>query len=238
MNRKNTVFFLIFIVGILLTLNSKVNACSCASMMSSCEATADATAVFIGLVEDVKGTAESATYQIKVEKVFAGDVSNTIKAYSSINICGYGFAVGEKYFIYAYSAPKKGQLKEFLATYCNRILHISEAKDDLDFFETHRSKMNGSRIYGTIVEDKSTDSSLPKEKRLLPMAGVKIEVEGQGQTYKLITDKNGWFEIEGLKPGEYLIRLMLSKGFRAAGGNERKIFLNERSCSKETFGVN
>lgn len=134
MNRKNTVFFLIFIVGILLTLNSKANACSCAPMKSSCEASANATAVFIGFIEDVKGTAESATYQIKVEKVFAGDVSKTVKAYSSVNICGYVFTVGEKYFIYAYSDPNKGQLKEFFATYCSRILPVSAANDDLVFF--------------------------------------------------------------------------------------------------------
>lgn len=97
--------------------------------------------------------------------------------------------------------------------------------------------MNGSRIYETITEDKTTDSSLPKEKRLPPMAGVKIEVEGQGQTYKLTTDKNGWFKVEGLKPGEYLVRLHLSKGLGAGGGNERRVFLNEHSCRKENFYV-
>ena len=206
-------------------------------MRSSCEATANATAVFIGEVEDFKGTSSGGTYQIKVEKVFAGSVAETVEAYSSISFCGYGFIPGEKYFIYAYSDPKKGEVKNFIATYCNRILPISEAKDDVDFFQSQRAKMNGSRIYGTIAKDKSTDSSLPKEKRLPPMADVKIEVEGQGQIYKLVTDKNGWFEIEDLKPGEYIVRLLLSKKLRAAGGNERKVFLNEQSCSKENFFV-
>lgn len=245
MKFKNLGILLIIAFSILLLLDSGTFACSCASMSSPCEAQGESSAAFVGLVENYEGTEKLGTYRIKVEQVFAGNVAAKVEGLY-IESCGYSFVIGERYFIYAYSGKRDEQVKSFRASYCSRIFQLNEAKEDLAFFQTQRPKMNESRIYGTIVEDRSKTyqsltlkelKAVPKEQLTPPLSAIQIKVEGQGNTYNLTTDKNGQFEIDGLKPGEYVVQLVLPGNREAAGGNKRRVFLNERGCSQQFYSV-
>ena len=235
-------FFVAFFI--LLSLDSRAFACSCGSMSSPCEAQGESSAAFVGLVENYEGTEKLGSYRIKVEQVFSGNVAEKVEGFY-IESCGYSFIIGERYFIYAYS--KRGeQVKRFRASYCSRIFRLEKAEEDLTFFQSQRPKMNGSRIYGTILEDRSRayqsltlkeQNALPKEQITPPLLGIQVKVEGQENSYNLTTDKNGQFEIDGLKPGEYLVQLLLPGNREAAGGNKRRVFLNERGCSQQFYSV-
>lgn len=226
MKYKNFAFLIFATVLILLSLNLDVRACLCAKS-SPCDSFGTASAVFIGVVENYEKTENFGTYRIKVEKVIAGETVPIVKAYSILkSSCAFdGFIVGERYLIYARSFSDK-QVKEFPVSLCDRIFSIEAIPQEYwEFIESTRPKMKGSKIYGVVFEEGSL------------MSGIEIKIIGQGDNYKLTTDKSGRFEIEGLKPGEYLILVSLPQNKVAYNGNSRRTYVFERGCRQENFGV-
>lgn len=122
----------LFLAGLGLVLTPKSShACSC-SRVSPSEALESSYAVFMGTVASIRYHESGAgtgyigeTAEFEVDTVWKGPVSQTIYAKpSSYNSsCGFGFAQGATYLVYADSA--------FSVSMCSRTSPVSRATEDL-----------------------------------------------------------------------------------------------------------
>ena len=92
-------------------------------------------AVFVGEVTEIiapKTTsgeeAWTAEVRFKVLQTWKGITTETVKVFTANRccICGYEFAVGERYLVYAYSSNK-----DLGTSFCTRTKTLSEASKDL-----------------------------------------------------------------------------------------------------------
>jgi hypothetical protein len=86
-----------------------------------------AAAVFAGEVRSVKTEGHNLIVEIKVEKVWKGAITRTVvvQTANSGAACGYSFAEGKKYLVYAHG---KGSLSVSL---CSRTKPLESASEDL-----------------------------------------------------------------------------------------------------------
>jgi len=86
-----------------------------------------AAAVFSGEVGDIKTEERSFVVEIKVEKVWKGEIPKTIVVQTSklASDCGYSFALGRKYLIYVYGG------EPFTVSHCSRTKPLESASEDL-----------------------------------------------------------------------------------------------------------
>ena len=174
-----------------------------------------AKAVFIGQVlggteqlssQDQSGeshTIEAGQVRFVVEEVFKGSLANetTIEIASHKGTsCGpYGLKRGERYVVYAYGSEKDSE--NLYSGVCTRTAPIdsSYAKVDLEFLRNLPPAGTGGKIRGRIWADLRAGGATP-----LPNVKVSIR-SSDAQVITLITDKEGNFEVERLKPGRYRV---------------------------------
>jgi hypothetical protein len=237
------IFTFLLFLSVILLFPSISSGFSCAPKGTPCEAYGDASAVFIGQVVKSEfsgsGSVWNAKFQIKVEETFIGELEEVVEANASSGFGGYPFHDGKRYLIYAYPKQKEGEkVKSFYASYCTRTAPLEEAEEDLNFLRKQRKEMNGGRIYGKVLKAYDVNYNLPKELWYQPMPDLKIEITGKAKKYNLVTDKNGWFELEGLVSGEYVIGVFLpKKKYYVVGGVSRKVYINNNGCATKTFYV-
>jgi hypothetical protein len=102
-------------------------ACTCIPPKPPGEALKQASVVFAGEVSSIKTEKNSAIIEIKVEKVWKGQVIKTIVLETSKweSDCGYSFSIGKRYLIYA------GGKEPFTASRCSRTKLLDSALEDL-----------------------------------------------------------------------------------------------------------
>jgi hypothetical protein len=227
-------FFLSLAIGPAMT-----HACSCGEQTNACEAYGQAGIVFVGKIlssnrpEDFMARTE---YEIKVEKVFIGNLGATVIAESYPDACGFGFSVGEEYLIYGgFAGEGSPRVERFAATYCSRTKLLREASDDMKFLQKDIKKMGGARIYGWIKEDLSLNRDLPPEKRTPPIEGFGLKVIGPDRRYELTTNSNGQFSLAGLTSGKYFIELIPTTLFYTEGREREELYVNTNGCSAQNF---
>ena len=68
---------------------------------------------------------------LRVHKVWKGDVGEQVEVHTagSSAACGYGFAIGETYLVYA----SRDEADPMRVSLCSRTAPLADAKEDLDF---------------------------------------------------------------------------------------------------------
>jgi hypothetical protein len=202
------------------------NAKQCSSIGSPCEEFGQATAVFIGVVLSSEEVKSGKNFVAKPETVFKGSKDLSMPFFSCFECMydwGYEFSVGERYLIYA-DQDSSGIWR---ASACGRTRPIAEANEDLEFLQNLPSEGSGGHLYGKFI---GLDAS-----GVISIAGTVVSLEGQGQSYRTTTDKNGLYEMFGLLPGEYQVSFKVVEETKEYDGYTRRVRVYDRSCSRQDF---
>lgn len=143
----------------------------------------------------------------RVERAWKGlqDASADILE-SGITDVGYnGFAVGERYLVYADRDPGTAQLSAFG---CGRTKRLADAKRDLEFLQSLSGPATGGRIFGFVALKPERGATEPAG-----LPDVLLVLDGAGGRRQARSDPNGRFEFIGLEPGPYAVSVTLPPGY-------------------------
>ncbi len=230
-----------FIVIFLLGSFEQVSACSLGSETPTfCEMVGSADVIFIGKAvgakkqrvtdeNGVKETWDVGEIYFEVQKGFVGIKKNirvTVSSGNEDGYCGTWFKHNENYLIFGYGNLKKG----FVDGYRTKL--VSEAQEDLEALAKLPKPGTGSRIFGNVTQN--VKSSLLSD-NIEPTFGLDLNIQQIGekkQSYKVITDSNGYYEIKEVPAGKYKILPNLSSAVEFPN-NELEV--KDRGCVSENF---
>ncbi|HET6890475.1 MAG TPA: carboxypeptidase regulatory-like domain-containing protein [Pyrinomonadaceae bacterium] len=214
-------------------------ACSCMSSGPPCQAFWQADAVFSGQVISINTESKADEYgtKLRVVRMFVKESYRGVDR-PEVDVltgwgggdCGFGFQIGQEYLVYAY---RRDTDKNLVTNICTRTRSLSKAQEDLNYFHTLDKAKPGSTVVGEIQRSRRT-----KEDGIdrVPMANVRVTVEGAEKSFEALSDEKGKFTISGIPAGTYKVKLHLPKGL-TAGSNEQEIKLAEKGCASIYFGV-
>ena len=231
--------YLIVVVAVLgwfgLT-SSPAQACSCFPVGPPCQAYGSAAAVFAGTAVSMRRVGPGdpqaehnvRVFKFSVDQTYLGVEGTEIEIHTGANggDCGYDFTIGERYLVYATVYEKK------LATsICTRTKPFAKASEDLAFLGNLSSAPPGATIQGTIVRGqypKKDPSALP--------ADIVVKVEGNNFRREVRLDAEGRFQISGVSPGKFKVKLQLPD-WLIAHASEQEIVVGDRGCGSAVFWV-
>ncbi|MBL8206761.1 MAG: hypothetical protein JNM09_21190 [Blastocatellia bacterium] len=239
-------FALILATCGMLSFSQAVNACTCASPRTVCEAFGSATAVFVGKAIGAKysqpykdKTGNNQTYlggeiYFDVQEVFSGVKGQkrvTIHSGMGGGDCGKAFIKGETYLLYAY-----GKTDSLSTSICTRTRFIADANEDVDYLRHLPPEGVGARLYGEVSKtskEEDADGRLKRE----GLTGIRIIIKSdRGETQIAETDQRGKYEITGLKSGKYRVEAELPDGYkRGEYKSEQEFSVQDRGCANVGF---
>jgi hypothetical protein len=164
-----------------------------------------------------------------LEEILKGRIGTEVRI--SVNShkntsCGpYGLIRGEKYLVYAY-----GDLAEWSTGFCTRTRLIPTADEDLQFLRNLPEEGTGGRLYGRVWADKN-------DGRHSPLGGVTILVKGaDNESIKAITNSQGEFELDNLKPGKYQVEPLWPEHY-SSKHSKQEVTIPDRGCIEIGFGA-
>jgi hypothetical protein len=122
--------------------------CSCKPIPPPCHEYSNASAVFVGLVTSIspiKGAMN--LVRLTLERAYKGVDGEDVELETGSHqaACGYGFADGQRYLVYAYRSPEDGRLS---TNSCTRTCPLSCADEDLEYLNNMDKAAPGSTILG------------------------------------------------------------------------------------------
>ena len=232
---------------LLVLFTDPASGCSCAKV-TPCEAFGSASAVFVGRMlggsDRVREyTKDGQTFSIEagearftVEESFKGVTATEVTVFL-MNMKGSsceGMAAlvrGERYLVYAYYLDSVGGLS---VGACSPTKPFSAANADLEFLRNLPSPGKGGRLYGQVAVE--TGAQEPA-----PLAEITLTIEDETHNITQIrTGRDGKFEMNGLRPGKYLVSPLLPENyvFRDEYQRKREVHVFDRGCSGANFWVN
>jgi len=210
---------IILSLSILFVGTQTARACTCEGRpqgvkgIQTCSAYWYSEAIFIGLAEKI--TIESGRMRVSfsVEKPIRGVKDKTIEIFTSASTasCGYPFKEGERYFVYS-RRGQDGKLREGL---CGSTTLLKDAEDDLEYVKEIESGKLGSRIFGTVYEDKQR--SYNDKHTFEKLAGIEVTITsntGEKNKFKTKTDENGFYIFKEIPPDGYRVTAKFPEGLR------------------------
>ena len=163
-----------------------------------CSAFWKADTVFVGTVTNLTKTSpepqdqfEKTAVRFLVVDTFRGDKADEVDVITTSGTdCSTEFKIGEKWLVYATRSRLTGRLMESVRT---RL--YSGAQEDLSYINNLSAGKVETAIFGRVFS-MLNDS----------WEGIRIEIIGNGSTFRTATDKDGRFQLVPAKPGAYLIR--------------------------------
>ncbi|HEY0376078.1 MAG TPA: carboxypeptidase-like regulatory domain-containing protein [Pyrinomonadaceae bacterium] len=246
-------FFLLAVFALLFAASAgSVEACTCGGTPSVCMSYLAADAVFTGTVQrvglpaprrDADGTeyvAGQVAY-IRVEKAFKGMKESEVIFRTAGTSCDAVYKEGQHWLFYAYFDRKS---RRWATHACDRSTRLEYAADDLLYLQGLPASARKTRIAGELVQYEEGPAG--DFRRVKNIAGAKIKLKGEGQTYEAYTDEDGAYEIYGLPPGEYAVEPEPLPGLRlgtmlrygeadSAGEGVPKLVLRENGCAGASF---
>ncbi len=148
--------------------------------------------------------------------------------------CEYRFKPGERYVVYAsFDKTRAGRLRVGL----NRSRTLAQAAEDLAFLRGLKTAdPTAGRVYGRIIRrDRDLESGNYADPA--PVEGVSVRVSGAGGTPARVatTNREGFYQVTGLAPGEYDVRAEMPETLAAYG--ERKARIVARGCAEVDFNT-
>ena len=128
-------WLIVFLIGLAsVTQTSEARACSCMKLSPS-EGLTSSYAVFTGEVIQIAPN-KATTFggieiTLRVKKVWKGDIGEQVEVHTAASsaACGYGFAKGETYLVYA----TRDEADPMRVSLCSRTAPLANAQEDLDF---------------------------------------------------------------------------------------------------------
>lgn len=215
MTRRPRIALILFAFGLLLLAPRAASACSCGvGGTRPCATYWNATAVFEGLVVGVGesgvrhgGSERERPFfyrlvRLNVEESLQGVTDRTVEVLTGRggDDCGYDFAAGRRYLVYA----RHGRDGKLYTSVCAGTKPLEAAGADLSFIRGLAGAPDEAAVYGNVRFSGRDfkDSSFRGD----PAAGLKVHVEGGGVRREVLTDAEGDFAVEGLPPGSYSVR--------------------------------
>jgi len=162
----------------------------------------------------------------EVERNYRGLMTKTAEVQSGWNSdCGYRFQEGVRYLVYAYPDSSTGKLTTSI---CTRTRPIAEASEDLEYLSKKDDPSHRAGIEGTIEE-------LDPKNRIEVvgfMKGIAVLVDGPAGRQRVVSQKDGRFQLWGLPPGSYRVNPALPKSFLR---DKQTVKLQPNSCAELRF---
>lgn len=196
----------LFAIAFILTVNVTVFACWCREAGPVLDQFEGSDFIIVGRLT----SAYKAKATIEVDRVFKG----SIKVGEQLDLVNGGFGncsrgysskdVGQKYLLYL-TKPDEGFM--YNPSLCGRSNFVERAFDDLAYLEKLPKVAGKTRLSGYF---KTRETTMPQVEDLV----VKITGKKSKETHSLKTDKNGFFEIYNLVPGDYIVEPQIPVGWR------------------------
>ncbi|HYH86713.1 MAG TPA: carboxypeptidase regulatory-like domain-containing protein [Pyrinomonadaceae bacterium] len=230
---------------VVLLFSGRALACSCAGPAQPCQAFGGASAVFIGTPTGMETRLMKSgdkdefdwtprVYKFTVLQPFLGVEGTEVEVATGRGggDCGYNFARGETYLVYAYGG---GGGKPFSTSICTRTRPIASAAEDLEFLRGLPTRGAGVSISVAVMRYlqsvKDGDS-----KHVGGVASAPLVVEGVGERKEYKTDSEGRLQLTGLKPGKYKIKLLLPEELTTYK-TEQELTVSDRGCASVFYQV-
>ncbi len=219
----------------------RAEACSCIQPGPPCEAFWSTDVVFSGLVSEV-ATVESQDpkeqwnrrrVRFTVEERLRGIDEPKAEVWTGLGggDCGYAFAVGERYLVYAYRNKETGRLGTGI---CSRTRRVADAAEDLAYIHSLASAAPGGTISG-VVSLRRHSANPDQRYETTPIEGVRIDVEGGSTRRSAVTDVQGRYVLAGLPEGEYRVVARFASGLVPDEG--RTVSVHDRGCAEIPLGT-
>jgi hypothetical protein len=214
-------------------------ACTCASVPPPCRAYYEAAAVFVGEVVELTGAPADpgdqgqssvpfgSVARFRVARAYrgleAGAPSAVVTTAGTLAECGYPFAVGGSYLVYAYRRAGEDALRT--AT-CTRTRPPEAAGEDLEYIEYRAKGDTPGTVSGTVMRyEVRAGGYLGYEDQ---PSGVTLGLRGAAVSLEAQTGDGGAYVFTGVPPGTYRLRV------RSAGtlvnSPELKVIVGPGEC--------
>lgn len=238
----------LFVLSLLVVALSgaRASACGCMGKGTPCEAFGDAAAVFVGTVTSVEGGSrrqkpdgeldfKPRLVRFAVEQSFLGGAGAETEVATGLGgmDCGYPFAKGATYLVYAYKTGEKDE--RLYTSTCSRTAPVARADEDLAYLRGAGGPANGFTVTAKVIRRApylGPDRQWPS----VPMGGAALSLEGAGLNAGGRADADGQYRFAGLRPGEYKLRLQLPDELISYKA-ERVVKAGQRGCVQEVFYV-
>lgn len=210
---------LIFLFILFLLIGTKeVAACSCKGRpqgvkgIQTCGYYQRSENIFIGLAEKVEIDNKIGSMKVtfSVEKLIRGTDEKTVEIFTSSDTasCGYPFKQGERYFVYG----RKNTDGKFHESLCGPTTLLKNAADDLEYVKDIEDGKPGTRIFGSVYDDKQP--TLKDKRTFEPLPEIEITIKSKQNEYKTLTDEKGNYLFKDVPKDQYQVFAKLPKGYR------------------------
>jgi hypothetical protein len=238
---------LVGLTVLILVPTTDVLACSCAPSGPPCQNAFQVDVVFAGTVRSGVPLPDDdlpplrpgemripRTVRVKFDTVvpFRGIPGSkvTVLTAGSGPACGYGFKPGERYLVYANS---KGA--ELVTGICSRTRPLSEAAEDVQFFQALSAPSDRARLYGTVTHwEREVSTEQPRNYG--PVPNLRVNVSGMGQVLDTWTDDAGRYDVK-VPPGKYEVTFLPPPGFSNKYLQHSIELPDARACAVLDFSV-
>jgi hypothetical protein len=228
------------VVLLLAPLADNALACECMASGPPCQAAWEADVVFSGTVRAIErievGPGDPAFLSVRVtfdiDRGYVNAPSGVVEVMtgSGGGDCGYRFAIGKRYLVYASKRPPSG----LTTGICSRTRPIDEAGEDVKYLNSIPAKGTGARVYGRLNEWRR-DPAEEQGADYGPLEGVTVSVAGPTMQKDAVTDAYGRFEVVNLPIGTTTITVLASVGFDRRSLTHEIDIRDLRACSPQNF---
>lgn len=225
---------------------ARASACGCTGKGSPCEAFGGASAVFVGTVTSVEEGSRKQKpdggldfkprlVRFAVEQTFLGGAGAEAEVATGLGglDCGYPFAKGATYLVYAYKTGEKDE--PLYTSTCSHTTPVDKADEDLAYLRGMGGPDAGFTVFAKVFRRLSYPG--PDQMRAaVPMEGSALSLEGSGRSREARADARGLYKFTGLLPGDYRLKLNLPDELRVYMP-EREVKAGRRGCASEVFYV-
>jgi hypothetical protein len=166
---------------------------------TACETYAQADAVIIGKVESVKGDSSIQTVVVNVRKTFKGQNQKRIVLSQPQSTCDWDFSGEEGKTLLLYLVRNR-KTKKYNAIAEGMGGRVEKQSENLYWLNNLSKSLKRTRLSGEIrlYQDEPFEF-------INSVAGVKVKVFDAKNSFEVVTDKNGVYEIWDIPTGKYQI---------------------------------
>jgi Carboxypeptidase regulatory-like domain len=206
--------------------------CFCLSTAQPCQVNMTAEVVFVGRVETVKQIPPLAQDPVPARQVhivvlepFRGIEHREVDLVTSMSDCGVKFERNKEYLIYAWRDKESGRLETGA---CSQTAVAERSQENIQNLREIATGKGPARVFGFATAAPS-DLQLPF-RASMPLAGVAVTLRSGDQSWRVLTDEKGNYEIRSLPAGDYQMFANLA----GPPNDQRNFQLRGGECLRQT----